>query len=251
MSELKKEERDTFDGGFAVVDRERLIEEETRVVTPWYKHFINSIIAPSKMMQENLLHEPPKGNSIAVVGFILFIILITFMQHINPEIRQMVYDVLRNKDVAEDMIAQQYIVTLVVGAISSFVALFAIAFVQTLVLQILKVIAKDRCKFASLYTVMLLGLFISLVVQTADYFAANLIGVNYMVFNLASLFDRTTLMANNTLMTILSFFSLERIVCMIYLIMGYSMVTHKSKKKATIIVSLLEVIILGFSLIFA
>lgn len=251
MSELEKKERDAFDGGFAVVDRERLIEEETRVMTPWYKHFIHAITAPTKMMQENLLCEPPKGNSIAIVGFIVAIILITLMQHINPEFRQTVYDVLRSKDVAEDMISQQYIVAVVVGAISSFVSLFIIALVQTIILQIIKAIAKDKCKFASLYTVMLLGLFISLVIQVADYFMANLIGVNYMVFNLASLFDRTVLMTNNALMITLSFFSLERIVCMVYLIIGYSIVTHKSKKKATVIISLLELIILGFSLIFA
>lgn len=251
MSELEKKERDAFDGGFAVVDRERLIEEETRVVTPWYKHFINAIVAPSKMMKENLLCEPPKGNSIAVVGFILTILLLTFMQHINPEMRQMVYDALRSKDVAEDMISQQYIVSLVVGAISSFIGVFIVALVQTIILQIIKAIAKDRCKFASLYTVMLLGLFISLVIQVADYFVANLIGVNYMVFNLASLFDRTTLMANNSLMVVLSFLSLERLVCMAYLIIGYSLVTHKSKKKAAVVIGILELVILGFSLIFA
>lgn len=251
MSELEKKDRDAFDGGFAIVDRERLIEEETRVVTPWYKHFIHAIIAPSKMMQENLLCEPPKGNSIPIVGFILTVMLITLMQHINPVFRQMVYDTLRGKDVAEDMISQQYIITLVISMISSFISLFVIALAQTIILQIMRIIAKDRVKFATLYTVVLLSLFISSVIQVADYFIANLIGVNYMVLNLTSLVDRTVLMTNSSLFIILNFFSLERLVAMTYLMMGYSLVTHKSKKKAAVIISLLELVILGFSLIFA
>ena len=58
MSDLElnksQEERDTLDGCFAVVDRERLIEEETREITPWDKHFIHVFTAPEKML--SLIH---------------------------------------------------------------------------------------------------------------------------------------------------------------------------------------------------
>lgn len=252
MSELEKKERDAFDGGFAIVDRERLIEEETRVVTPWYKHFIYMLTAPSKMMQENLLCEPPKGNGTAIFGVILMIILVTLIQHFNPQYRFMIYDDLREKKmVAENMIAQQYIVTLVVGAIRSFVGVLVIALIQGIMLQVIKVIAKDKCKFNVLYTVMLLGLLGSLFIQAADCIMASLIGVNYTVFNLASLVDHTTLMAKDSLRTVLSFFSLERLVGAAYLIIGYSLVTHQTKKRAAIRIGILELIILGFSIIFA
>ena len=251
MSDLEVKERDAFDGGFAVVDRERLIEEETKVVTPWYKHFIHSIIAPNKMMEENLLCEPPKGNSIAVVGSILAILLIAFFQNMNPQIRQGIYDTLRQKDIAEDMLGQQYIVTMVVGIIVSFIGILAIALVQSIVLQIIKAIAKDKCKFAGIFTVIFLGLFIGLVVQAADYFVANLIDVNYLVFNLGSLINRTALLANNKLMVLMNFFSLERVFSVAYMIMGYSLIAHKSKKQATIRIMILQIIILVFSLISA
>ena len=251
MSDLEVKERDTFDGGFAVVDRERLIEEETRVVTPWYKHFIHSIIAPGKMMEENLLCEPPKGNSIAAVGSILAILLIVFFQNMNPQIRQAVYDALRQKGIAEDMLGQQYIVSLVVGGIVSFIGVLVIALVQSIVLQVIKSIAKDKSKFGGIFTVVFLGLFISLVVQAVDYFVANLIDVDYLVFNLGSLMNRTALLANSKLMVVMNFFSLERTVSVIYMIMGYSLITHKTKKQAAIRIMILQIIILVFSLISA
>ena len=136
-------------------------------------------------------------------------------------------------------------------SIVSLIAILFVALVQTIVLQIIKAVAKDKCKFATLYIVVFLGLFIGLAVQAVDYFVANMIDVNYMVFNLGSFVNRTALLANSKLMVVMNFFSLERIVSMAYFIMGYSIVTHKSKKQAAIRIIVLECIILGFSLLSA
>ncbi len=253
MSELEQEVpvRDAMDGGFAVVDRERLIEEETRVRTPWYKHFINSMIAPTKMMEENFEHEPVRGMSVAVVGILVFTILTLFLQHANPSIRQLAYDMLRTGGVEEDMIHQQYMVKLVVSGLVSVIGIFFSVFILTIILQILKAIAKDKCKFASLFTMMLVCYNVYLGVQVIDNLAANMLGVSRTVLNVGSFFSAEALAASSKLSSITLGLSLGEALRFIYMIIGYKILTHVSTKKAIMVCSIFELITIGCMILFA
>lgn len=243
MNKLDKDGQNAFDGAFAVVDRERLIEEETRVVTPWYKHFINSIVSPTKMMKENYLQEPPKGNSIAVVGLILSIVVIMMVSNMNAGIRQATYDILRNKGIAEDMLAQQYMVGLFIDGVSMLIGVLFSALTLSIGFQIIKSIFKDKYKFGQLYTVVLMGLYIGAFIQAIDLMVSSYIGVDYLVFSLASFADRVSLVENTRLLNILQFFSLETIVSMGYMTIGYGIISGKSNKQAFLRVAIIQLIL--------
>ena len=248
MNKLDQNEQNAFDGAFAVVDRERLIEEETKVVTPWYKHFWYSMVSPTRMMQENYLQEPPKGNSIAIVGLILSITIIMMVNNNNIGIKQAAYDALRSKDIAEDMLAQQYMVKLFIDGISMFINTLFSGLILSICFQVMKPIFKDKYKFGQLYTVVLMGLYIATLIQAVDVIVSTVIGVDYLVLNLSSFVNRASLVEDVKLLSILNFFSLETIISMGYMTIGYSIITGKSKKQAFIRVIILQAILFGLML---
>ncbi len=159
MSDLelnkKQEERDAVDGGFAVVDRERLIEEETREITPWYKHFIHVFTSPEKMMQECFNEDPPKGASVGVVGAILFTVIYYILTFMNPQYKQSILDVLRAQGIAETALDNAYRLNMITLPIGTIIGIFISCLFAAIVLQIIKAIAKDKCKFGPIYKVML------------------------------------------------------------------------------------------------
>ncbi len=226
-------ERDLLDGGFAVVDREKIIEEETREITPWYKHFINVFLEPRKMMEENFYHEPPKGVSVGIVGAILFTVIATLLTFANPSMKQTVYDGFRMSGISEEMIAQKYAMTQVSGVIAAVVMIFISAGLTALVIQIVKAIVKDKGKFGLLFTISLLSQMVGGALMCIDRLIALFIPTANTVLGLAVLIDEDLLAGNLMLTTIVSFVSLPTILSVVILVIGYSVATRVSIKKST------------------
>lgn len=244
--ELNKnnEERDALDGGFAVVDRERLIEEETREITPWYKHFIHVFTAPEQMMEECFSQEPPKGASVGVVGTILFTIIYLLITSMNSEYKQLLLDGFRAQGVAETALENVYALGIVTGVIGAVVGVFFGCLVSAIVIQIIKAIAKDKGKFATIYKVMLLASMVGLAVQSIDAVVGLMIGQYGNVFSVAVLLSAEQL-ANPIMATIASVASLSGIVQIIMIVIGYKVLAHVSYKKATIVIVIYEVIMVA------
>lgn len=230
------EERDLLDGGFAVVDREKIIEEETREITPWYKHFINIFIDPRKMMEENFYHEPPKGMGVASLGTILFTTLLILLNFANPIIKKTAYDAYRMAGIGEEFIAQKYAMSQVGGVIGGVIAVFLGALFTAVALQVAKAIVKDKGRFGSLYTLGLLSQMVSAALLCVDKCIAYFIPTDSMVLGLSILFSQEMLKANVVLNVILALFSLPSIATLIILVIGYSVITRASTKKSVAVI---------------
>ena len=245
---LEKDKRDEMDGGFAVVDRERLIEEEVRSVTPWYKHFIHVFTAPSKMMEECFSIEPTKGASIGAVGIILFSAIYMLLNFANPLIKIQTFEALRNAGIDESKLAQTYQVSRISGTIGGIIGAFISVFFTALLIQIVKAIVKDRCKFATVFKMVMIATTVSYAILCVDALVAILIGANGSVFSISFLMSEE--MRKGVLGTLLAgTVSLANIISIIYMIMGYRVITHSTKKKAIIVVLIVEVILIAFSYI--
>ncbi|PHV72111.1 hypothetical protein CS063_01125 [Sporanaerobium hydrogeniformans] len=247
-SSIQSQERDLLDGGFAVVDREKIIEEETRVITPWYKHFINVFVAPRKMMEENFYADPPKGTSVAVVGTILFTALFLILTFANPVQVEAIYNQFRMQGIAENMLKQKYMLAQVTGLIGGLVGVFFGALLSAIGLQIFKVIAKDKCKFGSLYVLNLLAMMTSAGWMCLDRLIGYFIPTTTTVLGLPILFDAAELAKNLPMMTLVNLVTIPSIVSILILIIGYSVLTHTSTKKAAIVVLLYEALFTGLGL---
>ncbi len=245
---LQNNERDLLDGGFAVVDREKLIEEETREVTPWYKHFINVFIAPRKMMEENFYADPPKGTSVAIVGCLLFTTLYLILTFINPLQMEQAYNGFRMNGIAEDMLKQKYMLAQVTGVIAGLIWIFFGALISAVGLQIFKAIAKDKCKFGSLYVLTLLSIMASTGWLCLDRIIGYFIPTTNVVLGLPILFDAVELAKNLPLMTAVNLVTIPSVVSIVITIIGYSVLTHTSTKKATLVVMLYQLVFAGISL---
>lgn len=240
----KQEERDALDGGFAVVDRERLIEEETREITPWYKHFIHVFTAPEKMMEECFNQEPPKGASVGVVGTILFTVIYLALCFMNIAYKQTILDTLRRQGIAETALDNTYRLSMVTGSIGAVIGVFFTCLIGAIVLQIIKAIAKDKGRFGTIYTVMLLASMVGLAIQSIDAVFGLILGQYGNIFSLA-VFLSPEQLANTTLAILASVASLQGIAQIIIMIIGYKVLAHVSYKKATIIIIVYEVIMVG------
>ena len=248
MSDLElnksQEERDTLDGGFAVVDRERLIEEETREITPWYKHFIHVFTAPEKMMEECFNQEPPKGASVGVVGTILFTVTYLLLISMNTEYKQVLFEQLRAQGLAESALDHTYKLSMVTGGIGGIIGVFISCLIGAIVLQVIKAIAKDKGKFGTIYKVMLLASMVGLAIQSIDAALGLVIGQYGTIFSLSTLLSPEQL-ANPVLTTLVSAASLQGIAQIIIMVIGYKVMAHVSYKKAIMILVIYEVLMVG------
>lgn len=245
MSEIEinenKQERDALDGGFAVVDRERVIEEETRTVTPWYKHFINAFISPTKMFEECYGQEPYKGASYGIVGMILFTVIYLLINFSNPVIKQTTMDTLRNAGTAENMLSQTYSTTIITGIIGTIIGSFIGILFIAIILQIIKVIAKDKGKFSNLFKMLLVAQMVATFILCIDAILSSVIGVTGPILQLTTLIGDTTQM-NIWLQGLCTLMSLSNIVCVIWMIIGYQAVTHVTMKKSCIVIAVYEIL---------
>lgn len=245
--QTEEKQRDSLDGGFAVVDREKLIEEETREITPWYKHFINVFVAPRQMMEENFYADPPKGNSVAIVGGLLFMIIAVLLTVMNPLTVEVTYEQFRASGIAEDMLKQKYMMAQISGVIGAVIGLFLGGLITAIGLQIAKLIAKDKIKFSMLYTLSLLSIMVSAAYTCIDRLIGYFIPTATTVLGLPILLSEE-LMTNNLFVTLLAnFITLPAIVSIIILIIGYSVAARVSTKKSAIVILILQVVSFGIS----
>ena len=242
----KNKERDAMDGGFAVVDRERLIEEEVSSMTPWYKHFIHAFTAPGQMMEECLGIEPTKANSVGIIGCFVFTAIYTLLLLLNPINKRQTYEMLRLAGTQETALEQTYSVSVISGTIGSLIGVFFTTFITAILVQIVKAILKDRCKFSTIYKMLLLMTTVTMAVQCLDAATAWLIGVDNNVFSLKYLLSdsmKQTAMG----VTLMGTFSLSGIIGIIYMVIGYKTITHSTLKKGIIAVAIVEIVMIGFT----
>lgn len=250
MSDLEKkeleEQRDAMDGGFAVVDRERLIEEETREITPWYKHFIHVFTAPGQMMEECFSIEPTKGASIGVVGCILFMTIYMLLTFMNPVTKMTTLETLRNSGIEENALNQTYSFSMISGTIGGVIGAFVMALLSAVLFQIVKAILKDRCKFGTIYKMILIATMVAMAIQCVDGLVAYAIGMSGNVFSIGLLLsDEMKKTALGVVLT--SVISLSSIISMIYMAIGYKAMTHTTIKKGITAVVIVEVISIVFT----
>lgn len=240
-------ERESMDGGFAVVDRERLIEEETREVTPWYKHFIHLFTAPQKMMEELFYSEPPKGISIAIVGTILFGLIYMMLTMINPASKEAIYEQFRMTGVAEESMSQLYQISMITGSIGAIVGFFIGGFLSAVMLQILKLIAKDKGKFGALFKVVLFAQIVSVAVLCIDVTIGGFLGFQSttQIFGIGILLGEEAVAGNILLQAVASVITLANVISVIWMIIGYRAATGASTKKSVIIMVIYQIIMFG------
>ncbi len=236
------QERDIMDGGFAVVDREKLIEEETRYITPWYKNFINVFFAPRKMMEDCFYEEPPKGMGIAIAGSVLFMLLYLILSMLNPATKEMLYNTLRMQGIAEDMISQTYIVSQIGGIVAGVIGVFISGLITAVLLKLLTLITKDKAKFSVLYTVSLLSIMVSSALLFIDRIIGNLIPTQNIVMGATVFLAADALTTNPVLYTIASVFTIPSLYAIVILIIGYAVAAGASIKKSAIAIIIMQVI---------
>jgi len=240
--------RDLIDGGFAVVDREKIIEEETRFVTPWYKHFINVFLAPRKMMDENFHNDPPKGLSVGIVGNILFTVIMILLTVANPIMKQQVLDSFRMKGIAEEMMAQKFAITQVTGVIAGIAGIFIGALLVAVVIQVAKLIAKDKGKFGSIFAMVLLSNMVAAALMCVDKLIAFFIPTTTTVLGLPILLSADLLASNIPLMVISQILTLPSLLSIAILVIGYSVVASVSTKKSLVVIGSVQVFFILFSM---
>jgi len=250
MSDLElnknNQQRDAMDGGFAVVDRERIIEEEIRNITPWYKHFIHVFTAPGQMMEECLAVEPTKCTSVGVVGSILFMVIATLISCFNPTVKLQSYETLRASGIEETALGQMYSISMVSGVIISVITIFLGALLSTVLFQIAKAILKDKCKFSTIYKMVLLATMVTAGIQCIDALIACILGMSDNVFSIGILLgDEINATAWGSVLT--STITLQGIMGMIFMVIGYKVITHTSIQKGIIAVVIVEFISVFFT----
>jgi len=237
----EQNKRDDMDGGFAVVDRERLIEEETRGVTPWYKFFIEAFTAPSKMIEECYGQEPYRGASYGVVGCILFTLIYSLLSLINPVTKAILFDSWRGLGtIAEENLGQMYSVTVISGSIGGVIGVFIGAFFSALAIQIIKAIAKDKANFGNIFKMVLIVQMVATAVGVIDAVVAYILGVNVGVFQISTFLGDVT-QYPATLQALLALLSLTNVISVIWLVIGYRAITHVTTKKAVIVALITQV----------
>ena len=234
-------ERDAMDGGFAVVDRERLIEDEVSAITPWYKRIVEMFTAPNKMLEECFSVEPTKGTAVGVVGCMLFSALAALLAFWNPINKTASMELFRLSGVAETQLEQKYSITMISGTIGVVIGIFINVFLTAIILHIIRAILKDKCKFSTLYKMLLIPRTVSLFVQCIDAALAIFIGVSGNVFSLQGLLANQ-LSAGGFMPYIINVLTLSSIIQLIYIAMGYKAVTHTNIKKGIIVVLIYQVI---------
>lgn len=239
--------QDMMDGGFAVVDRERLIAEETRVITPWYKNLINIFIAPTKAMEETIEADPMKGMGLGFFWSILFGIIATLITYSNPLQKQQIYDMLRNMGTAEDKIAQAYQMQVISGSIIIVISTAFAALVLAVGLQIIKAICRDKGKFKKLYIISLFSLVVSYALTCIDSVLQLVVGTKTTVLGIGALFSAEAVAGSVMLQTLAAVISVPNIWSIIVLIVGYKVMARTSTTKATVVILIYELIGVAFT----
>lgn len=240
-------ERDMMDGGFAVVDRERLIAEEMKVKTPWYKNFGNLFVAPSKTMRETIEADPVKGIGFGLGWGTVFAVIYILVTYMNPLQKIAMYDLSRKMGVAEDQLAQKFQLQVISGCITSIIAVAFSALITAVVLQIIKAICRDKGSFKKIYIIALLSQIVTYVISIVDGTIQYFIGTTTTVLGIGSLFGAEAVTASPLLQTLASVVSVGNIWGLVVLVVGYKVMTRKSTTKAVVVVAIYEVLTFVFT----
>lgn len=238
---------DLMDGGFAVVDRERLIAEETKVITPWYKNLINIFIAPTKAMEETIEADPIKGMGLGFFWGAIFAVLCILITYMNPLQKQQLYDMLRNTGVAEDKLAQAYQMQMISGGIVGVIGVALSALIIAVGLQIIKAICRDKGRFKKIYIISLFSILVSYALTCIDSLLQLLVGTTTTVLGIGSFLSAEAVANSIMLKTLAATISVPNIWSIIVLIVGYKVMTRKSTTKAVVVVLIYELIGVAFT----
>lgn len=239
-----------MEGGFAVVDRERIIEKEMEEMekASWGKNFINLFFSPSKMMKENFYQDPPQGMSIAVIGLLFFGILSMVLCYINPLFKEQIYEMYRMFGMDEAQLAEQYKMVQVVSTISAVFGVLGSGFITAIVLNTIRILLKLEGGFKVVFTAVLLAEVVQNAIYCLDLVVGNIIGVVGDVFTLKTLFEVAYLEQHVVLGIIISNISLNNICFICLTILGFKIITKSSSKKSIFVVMMMEFIYLGYQI---
>lgn len=237
----KETERDALDGGFAVVDRERLIEEETREVTPWYKLFIMAFTSPGQMMEECFDSEPTKGGSVGAVGCILFTVINMLLVFFNPVTKIATMEQLRAGGITEESLEQVYSISMISGIVIGIITVFVSCLLTAILIQIIKAVLRDKGSFTNLYKMLLIASMVGLFVNCIDGAITYFLGMSEGIFT-ASIFLSDAMKSTALWSTLGSFISISNLVTFIIMIIGYKIVTHTSYARGAIVVIITQLI---------
>lgn len=240
-------ERDMMDGGFAVVDRERLIAEEMKVKVPWYKNFANLFVAPSKTMAETIEADPIKGIGFGLGWSAVLSIICILVTYMNPLQKIAMYDLSRKMGVAEEQLSQTFQLQVISGCITGAIAVAVSALITAVVLQIIKAICRDKGSFKKLFIIALLSQVVTYVISIIDALLQYFIGSTTAVLGIGSVLGAEALTSSPLLQTLASVISVGNIWGIVVLAVGYKVMTRKSTAKAIIVVAIYEVLGFGFT----
>ena len=235
-------DRDMLDGGFAVVDRESLIAEETKVKIPLYNNLANLFVAPSKTMEETIEADPIKGTGLGMFWSIVFAIICTLITFTNPLQKEFLYDTLRKAGTAEEKIGQVYQLQMISGSIGVIIGVIFAAFIMALGLQIIRAICRDKGSFKKLFIISLFSCVVAYALNSIDAALQLVVGTKTTVLGMGSFLGAEAVTNSILLQTLASTISVANIWSAIVLIVGYKVMTHKSMTKAVVVVLIYELI---------
>ena len=162
----------------------------------------------------------------------------------NVQYKQTLFEQLRMQGIEEVALDNTYRLSMVTGCIGGIIGVFFSCLIGGIVLFIIKAIAKDKGKFGTVYKVMLLASMVGLAVQSIDAAFGLILGQYGNIFSVAVLLSKEQL-ASPVLSTLASVASLQGIAQIIIMVIGYKVMAQISYKKATLMIVIYEVIMVG------
>lgn len=227
IKEEKQSQNDEMEGGFAVVDRERIIDEEIIQKVPWYRYFFQAFTSPRKMIEACYGTEPYKGASYGIIGCLLFTILCCLILYVNPVYKAYALESLRNVS-TENQLQPLYIQSCMLAIIGSCINVFFQVFIMASIIRIVIMVTKNNASFKNVYKMGLIVQMVGCAVSVVDCLTGLFIGTMNPVFQLGSLFANIKELPI-VLQALCSFISIQTIIGAIWLYMGYKAINHTSK----------------------
>lgn len=250
-TEISHEERigdlqhkDLMEGGGAVVEREKILEEMERI--PWWKNFMQLFYSPIKMMKWNFTQDPPQGMSVAVVGLLLFGIIVMVLTYLNPLFKEQIYEIYRMYGIDESQLQEQYRLVQITSTITAVFGLFFKGLITAIVLSGIKLLFKLRGAFQPLCTCVLLAEVVQNAIYCLDLIIGNIIGVLGEVFSLKTLFVAGYLETHQIMGILASTISLNNICFICLVIVGFKIITKASTGKSILVVMIMEGMYFGY-----
>ncbi len=236
-------QHDLMDGGFAVVDRERLIAEEMKGKVPWYKNLMNLFVAPSKTMHETIEADPVKGIGLGLGWSAVFALIYMLIYYMNPLQKIALYDAYRKQGKAEEELAQVFQMGVISKCLTIVIAVAFSALITAIIFVIIKAIFRDKGSFKKLYIIALLSQVVTYAISIIDGILQYLVGTTTTILGIGAIFSAETVAASPLLWTLSSIISVSNLWSLVVLVVGYKVMTRKSTTKAVVVVGVYELLI--------